>query len=308
MFFSYQHIVESCTLSSVHKAMSYAFINDVKRLSNTAEKTLIYGSQPQGTAFISMPALDQMHGIYINKVGSIFTRKQGETLPTIHAQVLAFCSHTGKPLAILDGRAITNLKCASISAYVTDFCASKDAKILAVIGAGDQAKQQIRSVLSVRNINRINLYNRSAQRLNSFRDDIVTQFPNVDVHIYHSIEEAVNHADIIGTATSSGLPIYSFENLKPDVHINCMGAHSSESREIPHQVLRDACLIVEDRKTATLEAGGVHCKAIEVFELHHLNKNELQSKMTIFSSTGYALLDAITTAEVLGLTSLKSTY
>ncbi|GGG05584.1 MULTISPECIES: ornithine cyclodeaminase family protein [Cysteiniphilum] len=302
MFFSYSDIVNACSVEALTREMSIAFSTNIKALSTTAEKTLIYNDHQQDEGFISMPVLDRLHELYINKVGSIFARNQGDTLPTIHAQVLAFCGRTGKPLAILDGKAVTNLKCAAISAYVTDMCAKSDAQILAVIGAGQQARQQIKAVLTVRDIQKIKLYNRSSEALHTFRQEILSDYPFIKVEVCSSIAKTIDHADIVGTATSSRVPIDLFRDLKPDIHINCMGGHSCSAREIPQEVLEHSFLIVEDRETAVVEAGALHQNATEVFELHLQDRSKLQSQQTIFSSTGYALLDAITVAKILKLT------
>lgn len=302
MFYSYDNVMDHCSVEDLTREISIAFSKNIKAFSTTTEKTLIYNDHQQNEAYISMPVLNRLHEVYINKVGSIFARSRDDRLPTIHAQVLAFCGRTGKPLAILDGKAITNLKCAAISAYVTNICAKENAQVLAVIGAGQQARQQIKGVLAVRNIQKIKLYSRSLIVVDTFRQEILSDYPFVEVEICSSITEAITHADIIGTTTSSRLPINPFRDLKPYVHINCMGGHSSNAREIPQEVLDNSFLIVEDRETAITEAGMLHQYATEVFELHLQNKSQLQSQQTIFSSTGYALLDAITVAKILNLT------
>ena len=73
-----------------------------------------------------------------------------------------------------------------------------------------------------------------------------------------------------------------------------MGAHNPNSREVPKHVLNASLLIVEDIITAIEEAGELHRNAITVSQLHTIQQSNLQKEQTVFSSTGFALLDLIT--------------
>jgi ornithine cyclodeaminase len=90
-----------------------------------------------------------------------------------------------------------------------------------------------------------------------------------------------------------------FSDLLPGVHINCMGGHTVESREVPLELLRASTLIVEDLPTAIAEAGEVHANAITLGQLVQGDSGPLRAVRTIFSSTGHAFLDVITTAHLL---------
>src|SRR5262249_50693579 len=98
--------------------------------------------------------------------------------------------------------------------------------------------------------------------------------------------------------------------LAHHVHINCVGAHTEGSREVPRELLQKSVLIVEDRPTAISEAGEIHRGAIEIKELPALDPSELRKRPSIFSSTGHAFLDLLATAHVLrhaGLLELRRT-
>ncbi len=251
--------------------------------------------------FISMPALSCSLGLYINKVGTFFARTAGSDLPSIHAEVIAFSNKTGEPLGILEGNALTEIKCAAVTAVVTNYCAAPDASVLAIIGAGVQARQQFLGVCAVRDIKEIRIYNRSLNKLKNFVDEIrVVKGDTIKVMEFDSIDRAIESADVIGTATAAAEPISNFSNLQSRVHINCMGSHTSDSREIPLNILEESLLVVEDVPTAIEEAGEVHRSAVDLHRLTKLTSAELQEVRTIFSSTGYALLDLITVAHVLG--------
>lgn len=255
--------------------------------------------QPR-SAFLSMPAVSEHFGLYINKVATIFERSATDPLPTVNAVVTAFSTRTGELLAMLDGAAVTNLKCAAVSALVTDRCARPDARVLAIAGTGVQARQQVVSVCSVRPIREVRLWARNASRCAAFAAELRASLGQ-DVRILpcESLEEAVRTADVIGTATASKVPLGRFSDLSPTVHLNCMGGHTTEAREVPLELLRTSTLIVEDLATAVAEAGPVHASALSLGQLVRTAREPLRAGRTVFSSTGHAFLDVITTAHLL---------
>ena len=101
---------------------------------------------------------------------------------------------------------------------------------------------------------------------------------------------------MVCTATTCAKPLIHAVQLAPHVHINCMGAHTSESREVARELLAGATLIVEDRETAVEQAGEVHETALELRELGAIAPGRLQRALTVFSSTGHAFLDLLSAA------------
>lgn len=262
--------------------------------------------------FLSMPAVSTHVGLAISKLATIFDRPAGDARPTVTALVAAFSTRTGDLLAMLDGAALTALKCAAISALVTDRCARADARVLAIAGTGVQAWQQARAVCEVRPIEEIRVWARRADRAAAFADELGAAPPlgagrrlpgGRRVVACASLEEAVRGADIVGTATAAKTPLAPFAALDAalaaDVHVNCMGGHSLESRELPRELLTSSILIVEDEPTAVAEAGDLHAGALAVGALLHRDVAELRRRRTILSSTGHAFLDLLTAAHLL---------
>lgn len=258
--------------------------------------------QPQPPAmFVSMAAVSAGLGLYINKIASVVRRVDADPLPTVHALVLAFSSRDGQPLALLDGAALTNLKCAAVSALVNDYCAAPDAGVLAIVGCGVQGWQQYRAACAVRAIAQIRLVGRSRERRARFAAALRADCAGrIEIEEVDDIECAIDGADIVATATTASAPLAAFASLAPHVHVNCMGGHTpAGERELPQSVLRAARLIVEDRATAIAEAGELHREAIELDALAAQPPAALRQRRTVFSSTGHAYLDLITTAHAL---------
>jgi ornithine cyclodeaminase/alanine dehydrogenase-like protein (mu-crystallin family) len=262
--------------------------------------------QPEpAAAFLSMPALSSQIGIYLDKVATIFPRAAGDPRPTVTALVVAFSTLTGELLAMLDGAAVTNLKCAAVSALVTDACAHPTARILALAGTGVQAWQQVRAVCSVRPIEELRVWARdpaaAARFCAELRNEANPSAPSMLLPCA-TLEQAVRGADIVATATAARTPLAplsAFGDLPPHVHLNCMGGHTAESRELPRELLRTSTLVVEHLATAIAEAGDVHAGALALGELLQQEPAALRGRRTIFSSTGHAFLDLITTAHLL---------
>lgn len=297
--YSYEAILKHTDLRVLTREMDEVLRRGGRHEMLVPGREVIFQRAPEAV-FISMPAVSSEHGLYINKVASIFDRPSDSRLPSLHAYVIAFSGHTGEPIALLDGAALTNLKCAAVSALVTDYCAVEDAKVLAIVGAGVQARQQFRGVCSVRDIGEIRLYARNPDKVRAFGEEIrATSGEKIRVVETSSLEEAIDSADIVGTATASSSPLGEFANLTPAVHINCMGGHTEQSRELPRSILESSLLIVENVPTAIAEAGELHRKALELESLAKMAPPVLRQRRTVFSSTGHASLDLITTAHVL---------
>lgn len=297
-YFDYQSVVEHTDLRRLSFDLIASFRSGDKKEISTPDRGLMFQHDPEAV-FVSMPAASSKYGLYINKVASIFERQPCDPLDTIQALVIAFSAKNGLPIALLDGSAITNIKCAAVSAAVTELCAIKTAKTLAIIGSGVQARQQVAGVLAVRDIETIILNGRTRNHVECFADEIKAQHRHINIVIEDDIDKAINHADIVSTTTTSVQPLTAFDGLLPHVHINCMGGHTEHSREVPNSLLESYLVVVEDIKTAIDEAGLAHQSAIELSELARKDVDVIRKQATIFSSTGHSSLDLITTSHVL---------
>ncbi|MDH6120145.1 ornithine cyclodeaminase family protein [Kitasatospora sp. GAS204B] len=250
-----------------------------------------------GAKFLVMPAVCADFGLYIAKTATI-TDGPG---PTVTSVVPVFSTRTGELLAVLDGAAVTNLKCAAVTAVVTDRCAARDSSVLGIVGSGVQAWQQYLGVSAVREITRVRVHSRTAGHAEALCERIRAA-GRARAVVCASAAEATSGVDVIATATTSVLPLPIATDLPEHVHINCMGAHTTRSRELPHSLLAAATLVVEDIETAVAEAGEIHRTAIDLAALESGGHTGLDGRPTVFSSTGHASLDLITCAHLVGRT------
>ncbi len=214
-------------------------------------------------------------------------------VPTHHATILLFKPETGEPLAIMDGRLITEVRTAAVSAVATEHLARPDASVLAIIGSGVQARSHLEALRLVREFGEVRVW--SPRRAAAFAREH-------GVLAAASAEEAVRGADVVVTATTSPTPVLSGEWLSPGAHVNAVGAPRPDWRELDDEVLRRSRIYVDSREAAVEESGDVIAAGeifAEIGEVAAGTKPGRRSaeEVTLFKSLGLAVED-VTTAEL----------
>jgi alanine dehydrogenase len=195
-------------------------------------------------------------------------------VPTHHAMILLFRPETGEPLVTMDGRLITEMRTAAVSAVATDLL------------AGEDASEALRIVRKFREV-------RVWSPRNS--NEFARQFK---VTTAASAEEAVRGADVIVVATAATTPVLLGEWLSPGTHINAVGATRPNWRELDDETLRRARIYVELREAAMKESGDVIAAGemfAEIGEVVAGVRPGRQSKeeITLFKSVGVAVEDVV---------------
>ena len=234
--------------------------------------------------FAVMPACGAALGA---KLVTFYPNNEG--IPTHHAMILLFRPETGEPLVTMDGRLITEMRTAAVSAVATDLLARPDASVLAILGSGVQARSHLEALGIVRKFREVRVW--SPRHSQAFAE----QFK---VSAAPSAEEAVRGADVIVVATSATEPVLRGEWLSPGAHINAVGATRPNWRELDDDALRQARIYVESREAATKESGDIiaagHIFA-EIGEVLAGTKSGRTSdpEITLFKSVGVAVEDVV---------------
>jgi ornithine cyclodeaminase len=168
-------------------------------------------------------------------------------LDTHLGAVLLHSGETGQLMAVMNASAITAIRTAAVSAVATKLLAREDAKTLAIIGAGVQAKSHLEAIPLVRNIDDVRIVSRTPARAEALAGS--------NARAVASVEEAVRGADIVVTATSSREPILKREWLKDGVHINAVGSSIAAARELDGATVAAASLFVDRRESTINESG-----------------------------------------------------
>src|ERR1700743_3212324 len=164
------------------------------------------------------------------------------------AMIQLFRADTGEPLATMDGRLITEMRTAAVSAVAIDHLASAKAKVLAILGSGVQARSHIRALRGIRAFTDVRVWSRSQEHAQKFASEIGARAM--------SAEEAVRGADVVLALTSSPEPIVQGKWLSPHAMVCAIGAATPERRELDEETMRGA-VVVESREAALQEAGEI---------------------------------------------------
>jgi alanine dehydrogenase len=211
-------------------------------------------------------------------------------VPTHHATILLFEPGTGEPLVTMDGRLITEVRTAAVSAVATDRLAKHDASVLALIGSGVQARSHLEALRLVRDFREVRVWSPRHARAFAEEHGVVAAA---------SAEEAVRGADVVVTATTSQTPVLFGEWLLPGAHVNAVGAARPDWRELDDGVLSRARVYVDAREAAMKESGDVIAAGEVVAEIGEVAAGtgpgrRSAEEVTLFKSLGLAVEDMAT--------------
>jgi ornithine cyclodeaminase/alanine dehydrogenase-like protein (mu-crystallin family) len=209
---------------------------------------------PPGGFYGMMPALTP-EGLG-QKIVTFYPPNAERGIPTHMAIILLNDPQTGAPLAMMDGRLITEMRTAAVSAAATKLLASPDAKILAILGSGVQARSHVEALRLVRQFEEIRVWSPNKSHAESFAEEIGAKAM--------STEEAVRDADVIVTVTSSKVPVLRGAWLKPGCHVNAVGACRPDWRELDDDAMRNV-LFVDSREAAMKESGDVILSGVKIY-------------------------------------------
>lgn len=234
--------------------------------------------------FAVMPAYGGALGA---KLVTFYPKNKG--VHTHHAMILLFRPETGEPLVTMDGRLITEMRTAAVSAVATDVLARRPASVLAILGSGVQARSHLEALRLVRLFREVRVW--SPRNSEEFAR-------RHHVRAAVSAEEAVRGADVVVVATAATTPVLMGEWLSPGTHINAVGATRPAWRELDDETLRQARIFVESREAAMKESGDVIAAGdvfAEIGEVVAGSKNgrESEEEITLFKSVGMAVEDIV---------------
>lgn len=236
------------------------------------------------------------------KLVTVMPGNAGHGLPTVQAIIVWFDVATGRPLALLDGPAVTAMRTGAASGVATRLLARPGAGTLAVIGVGAQAEWQVRAVLAARPIRRVLAYARSAEAASDFARRMADE-TGVEVAAAPSAEAAVREADVICCATTSTEPVFDAAWVRPGAHVNGIGAFRLGMVEMPPALFARAAVVAVDARSAALAEAGDVVAAIEAGLLTEVDLVEIGSverswadgraadAISVFKSVGLAIQD-----------------
>lgn len=189
-----------------------------------------------------------VHGAtsWIIKVSSTFYANHADGKPALSGLNMLFDSRTGVPAALLlDNGYLTELRTGAAGTLSVELLARPDARRVAVLGAGSQARYQLASLASRRDLASVAVASRSrsgAERLASWW----RQHRSCPIEVLDSVEAAVADADIVYATTPASEPILKGAWLAPGAHVVAVGADSLGKRELDRAVFERAGVVAVD--------------------------------------------------------------
>jgi ornithine cyclodeaminase/alanine dehydrogenase-like protein (mu-crystallin family) len=229
---------------------------------------------------------------------------QNRDRETHQAVIVVFDPATGTPAALMDGTYVTATRTAAGSALATRLLAREDARVLALIGTGVQARTHGQAIPRVRPIEEIRVAGRDRAKAEALADELGPHARAVD-----SYEEAIRGADVVAATTHATEPVVLREWLAPGTHVNSVGLNPS-GREVDEATVAEATLVVECRESALAPPPAGAPELVGVGrERIHAELGELvsgarpgrtsQEELTLYKSVGVAVQDAAAAALVL---------
>ena len=205
---------------------------------------------------------------------------------------------TGQLIAILNASPITEIRTAAVSGAATRLLARPGSRTVAILGSGVQGRSHVDAMQTVLDDPIIRIWSRNGAHAEALA---------LETHslVAGSIEEALDGADVVCTATSTSEPLVELEWLAPGAHINAAGAFpDGKSRELSTATVAAARLFVDRRESTLNEAGDYRVAAAEagfgpehiVGELGELLNGTVEGRrsadeLTVFKSMGIAVED-----------------
>lgn len=208
---------------------------------------------------------------------------------------------SGALLAVIEAFALGQLRTAAVSAVATGHLARRDASVMAIIGSGKQALAQVAAVASVRDLQCVRVHSPTA----AHRDDFVERLRHAraapDITACESVGDAVREADVITTVTRARDAFLHARELRPDAHVNALGAITPERCELGLDVAATASLVVSDSPSAAADLSNElrDCRVLPLDEIVGHPRYRRPDGLTVFKAMGLGLADVAVGQEVL---------
>jgi ornithine cyclodeaminase len=200
---------------------------------------------------------------FVVKIAGGWYQNPRRDLPVGTGLVAVFSAVTGMPEALLlDNGFLTDLRTGAAGAVAAEYLARPSLHKVAMIGAGLEARFQLRALADVRQIPVVEAWSRTRERAESFSREMREEL-GLDVGVADTVESAVREADLIVTATPSRDPLIRAEWLMPGAHVTALGSDGPDKQELDVGVLARADVLVADDLEQCASKGEIH-HALEI--------------------------------------------
>lgn len=191
-----------------------------------------------------------------NKMFTYFPNNNAKhDIPGLFSKIMLFRRETGEPLALVDGTSVTYWRTAAISALASQLLSRENSQHFMLFGTGNLAAYLLHAHISVRDLKKITIWGRSANKVQKLINEFSLLYPTISFHTSLDVEQEVPYVDIICCATGSKTPLFDGELVAKGSHIDCLGNHLAEAREVDSKLMIKARVYVDSLTNTLHEAG-----------------------------------------------------
>jgi ornithine cyclodeaminase len=299
LILSRREVEQLLDIDALIEALAAAMLDLSAGRASVPNRVAAFGER--GGLLAAMPGHTPSAGALACKLVSLFPGNAGTALPTHQALIAVFDPATGEPTAVLDGTAITAMRTAAGSALATRLLAREDAKVLAVLGTGVQARAHAQAIPRVRTFTEVRIAGRDPVKAEALARELSATPAG-------SYAEACDGADVVCATTHSDEPVVRREWLAPGTHVTSVGVNFA-GREVDEATVADALVAVESRAAAMApppsganELVGLDPeRVVEIGELldDRRTGRTTPQQLTLYKSVGVAVQDGAAAAAVL---------
>lgn len=297
-------IIKTVDFNELLKSVEEAFLIQETGNFNMPDRMHI---DHEGNVLLLMPCFSD--DFFSTKLVSVFPENKKYGKPVLYGSVILNDGKTGKPLAMLDGAKLTALRTGAVGAMSLLYTTPKNIKSLGLVGAGVQGFQQVLFGCTVRQIEKVFIYDPFIKDPGKFTGDLKKYLPDIKIINCASSKEVVINSEVVITATTSIEPVLPDENnLYSGKHIIAIGSYKPQMQELPDSLFHELDLIFVDTELAKKESGDLSVrienglvKKDQVYTLGKLinkNVNIDENHTSLFKSVGMALFDLVVAKKI----------
>ncbi|RDU98781.1 ornithine cyclodeaminase family protein [Trinickia dinghuensis] len=210
------------------------------------------------------------------------------------ATIALFDPHTGRPLCIMDGNAVTTARTGAAGGLGTQLLAHPESSRICVFGTGVQARVQLEYALML-------LPQRCTVQYVTSGGELAPSFEaafqgRCAISLARDRNDAVAGSDVVITATTGGGALFDADAVRPGTHLTCVGSDTVGKRELPEGLLQRARIVVDDLNQARSIgecqwAPELPCTEIGDLLAGAASAGRSANDITVFDMTGLALQD-----------------
>ncbi len=274
-------------------------------------RSFVVSETPPGVAIFNPSFLKNGEGYGVKVVSDFFGNTE-RGVARMSAIVTLFDGETGHPRTVMEGGYLTDLRTGAGTGAAARRLARADSRVVAVVGAGRVARNQLQALARTHDLGRVLIAGRSESRARAFADWIGAQ-PDMpdDVALAGSTSEALGEADIVVAATTSSEPVVLGRDLRPGTFVAAAGANQATAREVDTEtVVRADKLVIDSPADSLANAGDLAIPiaegAIREDEVAGISDivagarpgRETDDEITYYKSIGLPIQDLITAQHI----------